>query len=334
MPSISIIIPVYNCVSYLSCCIESVLKQTFRDFELLLIDDGSSDGSGDICDAFMEKDLRIRVFHKANEGVSLARNVGIYHACSDWITFIDADDFIGDAFLRGLYSPIEENEKVEFVHGGCMNFKRNHKPTINQQYDYLISNDKNILFSSFRGLIVSKLFKTKILKENSLQFDESMRIAEDMAFTMDYLLYVDYYAFVPEISYYYRRDNNNSATHKSTQICYSQSRHDFLHLYDSTLKFIKKNKISIDSAKIRYEQRATHFMKMVLSMYYDPSFNRIKRHKSFRNELEPYIYLLKYLNKKSCFFLLSRLLINRHYKIFDIFVLFLIKVKRVMYLVL
>ena len=96
MPKISVIVPVYNTEKYLHRCIDSILDQTFTDFELLLIDDGSTDSSGTICDEYAAKDSRVRVFHKENGGVSSARNMGLDNAYGEWITFVDSDDYLID----------------------------------------------------------------------------------------------------------------------------------------------------------------------------------------------------------------------------------------------
>ena len=104
MPKISVIVPVYNTEKYLRRCIDSVLAQTYQDFELLLIDDGSKDSSGAICDEYAEKDTRVRVFHKENGGVSSARNLGLDNAKGEWVTFIDSDDYFLPKGLTVLYS--------------------------------------------------------------------------------------------------------------------------------------------------------------------------------------------------------------------------------------
>ena len=100
MPKVSIIVPVYKAEKYLNRCIDSILAQTFIDWELLLIDDGSPDKSGEICDEYSKKDQRIKVFHKSNGGVSSARNLGLDHVKGQWITFIDADDYIDSSFCN------------------------------------------------------------------------------------------------------------------------------------------------------------------------------------------------------------------------------------------
>ena len=99
---ISVIVPVYNTEKYLDRCIQSILAQTYTDFELLLIDDGSTDLSGEICDKYAEQDSRVKVFHKENGGVSSARNLGLDKANGDWVTFVDADDWVTTLYLNNL----------------------------------------------------------------------------------------------------------------------------------------------------------------------------------------------------------------------------------------
>ena len=99
---ISVIVPVYNSEQTLNRCIDSILGQTYRNFELFLINDGSKDRSGEICDEYARKDSRVKVFHKENGGVSSARNVGLDNASGEWITFVDSDDRIGQNFLKNL----------------------------------------------------------------------------------------------------------------------------------------------------------------------------------------------------------------------------------------
>ena len=98
-PKISVIVPVYKTEAYLHRCVDSILAQTFQDFEVLLIDDGSPDRSGEICDVYAQKDRRVRVFHKENGGVSSARNCGLDNAKGEWICFVDSDDFLDTTYL-------------------------------------------------------------------------------------------------------------------------------------------------------------------------------------------------------------------------------------------
>lgn len=111
---ISIIIPVYNAEYTLNRCIDSILNQTFQDWELLLINDGSIDQSGKLCDQYAVTDQRIKVFHKENEGVSVARNLGIKESTGEYITFIDADDEVVKDYLAILYENIQQSDIVFF----------------------------------------------------------------------------------------------------------------------------------------------------------------------------------------------------------------------------
>ncbi len=111
-PLISIIIPVYNIERYLRTCIDSILQQSFRNFELILVDDGSTDSSGAICDFYSQADSRVVSFHKKNEGVSVARNYGIDKAQSDWICFIDSDDWVEKDFLLTFSKYLSDKKKL------------------------------------------------------------------------------------------------------------------------------------------------------------------------------------------------------------------------------
>ena len=103
-PTISVIVPVYKAEKYLEECIRSILTQTYRDFELILVEDGSPDRCGEICDRLAEQDRRITVIHKKNEGVSIARNTGIAQAKGAYLTFVDSDDTIDEGFLEAALS--------------------------------------------------------------------------------------------------------------------------------------------------------------------------------------------------------------------------------------
>ena len=108
MPTISVIVPVYKVEEYLDRCVESILAQTFTDFELILVDDGSPDNCPAMCDAWEEKDSRIKVIHKENGGLSDARNVGFADSCGEWITFIDSDDYVHPQMLQALFDAAQK----------------------------------------------------------------------------------------------------------------------------------------------------------------------------------------------------------------------------------
>ena len=297
-PLISIIVPVYNVEKYLSKCIESILHQTYKNFELILVDDGTPDNSGKICDEYALKDSRIKVFHKANGGVSSARNLGIDKAEGEWVTFVDADDYLLSEFLEGLYTPIKQGENVDFVHGGCVNVKNEEFDSINQSYEYYIGDNKTLLLQRLRGLVISKLFRLDKIRHRPegiiLYFDEKMRIAEDMAFTLDYALYVNRFALVSETGYCYRIDNMQSATKSKKVYPYEISLAEFKHLYSSIFKYIDVHKISDKDAQIRKSQLANKLMLVISNLYLNklPKKERLSHLKNDFNDKE--IKLLPY----------------------------------------
>lgn len=331
-PKISIIVPVYKVEQYLPKCINSILAQTFQDWELILVDDGSPDNSGKICDEYALKDSRIRVFHKENGGVSSARNLGVDNAKGEWITFIDSDDYIQPGFLEGLYAPIAQGEDLDFVHGGCVNVKNEEFVSINQSYEYYIGDDKNILLQKLRGLPFSKLFRLENVKHWSdglpLRFDEKMKIAEDMAFTLDYALCVCRFALVPEKGYCYRIDNMQSATKSNKVEKYDIALHSFKHLYCSINTYIERFKITHEIANIRLLHLSSQLQNVCISLYYN-NHSRKNRIEHLKFDISPeYLLLLKKQNmgiKSRVFFLLE----NGYYNLFDFVMSLIIFVKKI-----
>lgn len=278
---ISVIVPVYNTAKYLGTCIESILAQTFTDFELILVDDGSKDESGIICDNYSKKDSRIRVVHKNNGGVSSARNTGLEIARGKWITFIDSDDIINPTFLEGLYKPIKTDSEIEFVHGGVCNWGDGKVIGYNQKYEDYIGENPATLFNNSRGLSFSKLFYSRSINykwgvNNPLRFDTSMRIAEDMAFTMDYLSTVSRYAFVSECGYMYRIDNMQSLTKKSYRPQYIQEKAQYIHFYNSIAHYIELHNLSEEECKKRLRQCSQVFHSLIHSLYYGECSRKVR----------------------------------------------------------
>lgn len=114
-PDVSVIVPVYNAAEYLDGCISSILASTYADFELILVDDGSTDASGDVCDAYADMDSRVRVVHTVNMGVSAARNTGIDAARGAFLTFVDADDIVAPEMIGRLRSTINADTPASVV---------------------------------------------------------------------------------------------------------------------------------------------------------------------------------------------------------------------------
>ena len=181
---ISIIIPVYNSEQYLRACIDSVLAQTFTDFELLLINDGSTDFSGKMCDEYALKDARVKVFHKENGGVSSARNLGIQEAEGEWLCFIDSDDTVNDKYLSDFILGRQLYDHCDFVLQGFL------KPINNitiQEANLFKLKEFIQLYGIYPLPPYCKLFNTNILKQKKILFLEDLSFGEDTLFVLDYL---------------------------------------------------------------------------------------------------------------------------------------------------
>lgn len=213
-PEISVIVPVYNVEKYLCSCIDSILAQTFTDFELLLIDDGSKDKSGEICDEYAKRDCRVKVFHKENGGVSSARNLGIDESKGEYLFFIDSDDIISRSYIDLFVNNIRKNGSV------CVVCKyTNQLSLLMNQVDSV--KIKEMMSSEFLdeiwisegkldGYLWNKIFEKKILIDFNIRFDENVSIWEDMLFVVDYFINISTVIFVDAVLYYYR-DTMNSA---------------------------------------------------------------------------------------------------------------------------
>lgn len=193
---ISVIVPVYNVESVLHYCLDSILNQTYSNFELILIDDGSGDRSSELCDQYAEKDKRIRVFHKENGGVSSARNVGIENARGEYICFVDSDDYVAENYLEELILVKEKNYDCNNIWCGFQTVDGYEHPTVQQKVVFSRDDELSIVP---RELImdlhekwldagpVCKLYSRRIIVNYGLKFDESISLGEDLIFNFQYI---------------------------------------------------------------------------------------------------------------------------------------------------
>ena len=211
-PKISIIVPVYNVEQYLPRCIDSILNQSFADFELLLIDDGSKDKSGAICDEYAAQDSRIRVFRKENGGVSSARNLGLDNACGEWIAFVDADDSLKERFLNDLF--VNTDVDIDLVIGGYQEFGDYHNVNKIENKQIFDFSDSAIFLDidpkRSKGLSIfyypwGKLYRSSVLAFQKLRFSTKMKLAEDSTFLIAFASQAKKGALVPFADYEYRR---------------------------------------------------------------------------------------------------------------------------------
>ena len=185
---ITIIVPVYNVKKYLEQSLESIFHQTYKNIEIILIDDGSTDGSENICDEYSKKDSRFKVIHKDNEGVSIARNVGLDNANGKYITFIDSDDYVDEKYIENLYIQSKSNN-ADISITGTQDFKDDFEIIIKSRpYESILNKEKAIkgLLSEkyFTCVVWGKLYKKELW--DNIIFNPYTRIAED--FEVIYLL--------------------------------------------------------------------------------------------------------------------------------------------------
>ena len=250
-PKISIIVPVYKVEKYLHECINSILEQTFKEFELILIDDGSPDNSGKICDEYAQKDKRIKVIHKKNGGPSSARNMGIKISKGEYIGFVDSDDTIEIDMYEKMYN-IGVKRNAEIVVSGYVelnsftgsiqqaltplgNKKFIEGNEIKESLESLLSQNKILGYAS----MCNKLYKRSYIINNNLLINEKIKIAEDFCFNLVAISGATRICAINEPLYKYRRINSESIMNKKEGSFYLrlEARKELLN----TLKIINVN---------------------------------------------------------------------------------------------
>ncbi len=215
MPKFSIIVPVYNAEKYIRRCVDSVLMQTFTDYELILVDDGSPDGSGAICDEYAEKDARIKVIHKENGGVSSARNKGLDIASGERIMFVDSDDWIDARTLEALNSIFQEKD-TDILCFGFFSYTENGLiPYVIDSMDCSVG-DMVVSLPKIRGnvsilcTVWNKVYKREIIEAYQIRF-ASIPFGEDSIFDLRYYLYAKSVRVIEDCFYFYDVTNEASA---------------------------------------------------------------------------------------------------------------------------
>lgn len=216
-PQLSIIVPVYNAKNYLSQCIESILKQKYTNFELIIINDGSTDDSEEICKPYIEKDKRIIYKKINNQGASTARNVGINLAKGEYIWFIDADDWIDSNFMSK--EVLLDNPDIIFF--GYKKYINGHLKDFPIQCNDFSNRNKNFILTKlyeskelFFGFTWNKLFKKEIIIKNNIRFNENLIYKEDEVFTLEYCKKINNIKLLDNIPYNYRILKNSLSHNK------------------------------------------------------------------------------------------------------------------------
>ena len=296
-PSISIIVPVYNAEKTLNRCVDSILSQTFQDWELLLIDDGSTDRSGEFCDKYASKDQRIKVFHKTNSGVSSARNIGLDYAKGEWVVFVDADDFVKEPYLTHL---LEHSQKqVDLVisyaeiHDGNDIRKESYPSKLVDDTNFesmFIENDMHWHTSPW-----SKLYKRSIIEKHHLRFCEGMHIGEDAVFLYSYMLYSNKIYISPDTDYYYFSYTPGSLTKRINSLASETLAYDQIQAIVESLIFQKSIKNSIALNNLNW--LIASYQRRILNALYHNEVQKQKRLTILKNT--NWNYYIKHIHSNS-----------------------------------
>ena len=214
---ISIIVPVYNAEKYIKECIDSLINQSYKNIEIILVDDGSKDSSSKICDEYAVKDNRIKVIHKENGGVSCARNEGIKVSKGKWITFVDADDWVNNNYISSMYNVIDE--KTDFIIGRTitvMNNKEIFDGYKGKKIEEFSEKRKEGLYKSIFNdnmrinkyphisTCSAKLIRKSLIVSKKLSFEKKLKIYEDALFNIKAIYYSDKVKLIDNKIYFYR----------------------------------------------------------------------------------------------------------------------------------
>jgi glycosyltransferase involved in cell wall biosynthesis len=251
---ISIVMPIFNAECFLSKAIDSVINQTLKDWELLLIDDGSNDSSLNICNEYAIKDTRIKVIHQKNKGVSIARKVGIELAQGEYSIHVDADDWIDPTALEDLYIKAK-TENADIVISDYF-INENNKQFISRQN--LNSFNPNlilieILNNKLFGALWNKLIRTNLYKKYNAQFFHGINYCEDVLICAQILKHLEVKVAYLNKAFYHYTINNNSITHKISRKSYESRKLFQTKLYEILVDPIYKEAKSITTLGIFVE---------------------------------------------------------------------------------
>lgn len=275
MKEISILMPVYNGEDYINKSVERIINQTFTDWELVIVNDGSTDNTKNICKELEEKDNRIKFINKENTGVSDTRNIALKNASGKYISFVDADDDIDEKYLEILINTLKENNADISICGfierkisnsykedGIKSYFPNDVVNIDEMKDLIMDFGNSGLLNP----LWNKLYKHSIIKDNNIKFNESMKTGEDFIFNLKYLSHIKKLSFTKENLYYYIRRNNNSITYQYIEDMYGKG----LEIHNILESFLKEMDFYTEKNKnILYGNHLMGVFSAFLNLFHD-----------------------------------------------------------------
>lgn len=216
--SVSIIVPAYNASEYIDLCLKCLIKQSYSNYEIIVIDDGSTDETSKICDCFAKKNNNIKVFHTRNNGAGEARNIGLSHANGDYICFVDADDMVESNYIEGLVNGIIDNDLSICSYDKKLGRLNNSDNLIIENIDQITTfrrmfasdGEKKLCY----GYLWNKLFRKDIIEKYNIKFQSKYIMWEDMHFCCQYVINICNIGYVNNVLYHYNCTNNESISHK------------------------------------------------------------------------------------------------------------------------
>jgi len=279
-PLISIIVPVYNAELYVAGCLESIIRQSYVNIEIIVIDDGSKDTSGYICDQYAKKDSRICVIHRANEGLVSARKLGVKLAKGDYIGFVDSDDWIEEQMYERLMMFSEDDVDLICCSFFCVKNNKMSKQ-VNSVRDGVYEGSAlldiygNMMFDFERGFpgimqsVCTKLFRASILKKVIIEIDNRLTLGEDAALVYSFCLNIKKIAVTNRAYYYYRILDNSMCGSKDFK------RLEQIGLFYSFMVNVYKNFPIEYGLQRQLRMYLIYFLEMELSLLFGITLNRI-----------------------------------------------------------
>ena len=281
---ISVIVPVYKTEKYIRQCVDSIINQTYKNLEIILVDDGSPDNCGQICDEYAEKDSRVRVIHKSNGGLVSARKAGINIATSDYITYVDSDDWIDEGAYSYAANVLESHNVDVFIFGlnrvsedSSIYEHENIPEGFYSKYEIYkeiikISNQNYFFKKIFSTVCWNKLFKADIIRTNVVNVDNSIKIGEDAALIYPSLLDSDSY-YITHSAYYNYRKNNNSIMNSFDNERYKSVAKVLSPVYDAVKKHhlhrdaVIMNQFKLYSFDLMLITDTSHYINNIKELY-------------------------------------------------------------------
>lgn len=281
MPKISVIVPVYNVEKYLSKCLHSLVEQTFKDVEIICINDGSTDNSVSILNNFACSDLRIKVITQENSGVSAARNLGISNSCGEYIMFLDGDDYYLKNTCKTAYEQILKNGADIGVFGITEQYGLISIPCrVNKNIKKVCQKSCEVDLWKFQTYSVNKIYKKNFILEHNIKFPTGIKTSEDAIFSLTCLFKNPKYCFIDKSLYIYRKNRKNSVTSGTSGV-----KNDL-----NALKMFYQSEI--------FQQQPQDVQLKVVEKFCSGSWNYYKRNRNNRELLVDIKVLLEYIEQR------------------------------------